>query len=117
MGLNVFLVEDEMLIALMVEDMLEDMGHTTCAVAMRLALAMETARGCAADFALLDINLSGALSFPVAHILKERGIPFAFTTGYEKAILPEPLADVPVLGKPFSSEQLSALLNQVVSCS
>jgi CheY-like chemotaxis protein len=108
--LRVLLVEDEGLVAMMLEDLIEDLG---CEVAGSLAsvsaaLAWIEAGGLA-DVALLDVNLNGEHVFPVADALKARGVPFAFATGYDEAHDPR-FRDAPLLGKPISQERLEALL-------
>lgn len=108
--LRVLLVEDEGLVAMMLEDLLEDLG---CEVAGSLAsvgaaLAWIEAGG-AADMALLDVNLSGETVFPVAEALRARGVPFAFATGYDADHDPR-FRDAPLLGKPIRQERLEALL-------
>lgn len=108
--LRVLLVEDEGLVAMMLEDLLEDLG---CEVAGSLAsvgaaLAWIEAGG-SADVALLDVNLSGEPVFPVADALKARGVPYAFATGYDEGHDPR-FKDAPLLGKPIRQERLEALL-------
>ncbi len=110
MPLRILVVEDEMTIALMVEDMLCDLGHEVADVQMRLDPALAAARQGDFDFALLDVNLDGRMSFPVAEILKSRGIPFAFTTGYGAAGLDASFRDRPVLVKPFLLAELEQLI-------
>ncbi|MFW6027592.1 MAG: response regulator, partial [bacterium] len=63
------------------------------------------------DAAVLDVNLNGKRSDPVAEVLKERGIPFIFATGYGNA---ERGAGVPVLDKPYTEEKLAHALNRVL---
>ncbi|WP_084582214.1 response regulator [Sphingomonas azotifigens] len=108
--MRVLIVEDEMTIAFLIEDMLEDLGHQVVAVAMRLSEAVEVARQVEADLAILDINLDGHVSFPVADILAERAIPFAFATGYGALGLEGAYRERPVLAKPFLREHLAALI-------
>ena len=98
------------LVAMLLEDMLGQLGHEVTAVARRLDEAIELARTCSANFALLDINLNGRQSFPVADVLRERGMPFLFATGYGAKILQPPYLDSPILQKPFSREELSQAL-------
>ena len=71
---------------------------------------MEKARTLAGDLALLDVNLAGELSYPVAEVLLSRNIPFVFATGYGLTALPEELRDVRVLPKPFRIKQLAEML-------
>ena len=83
--LRVLVVEDEMTIALSVEDMLVELGHNVVGLALRLAQALKLAQDGQLDFAILDVNLNGQVSFEVAEILESRGIPFMFATGYGSA--------------------------------
>lgn len=109
-SLRVLVVEDEMTIALMMEDMLNDLGHEVVGLAMRLGPAAEQARTAQVDFAILDVNLDGRMSFSVAEILEARGVPFAFATGYGSAGIEPRFADHPVLKKPFDLRTLKAAL-------
>ena len=104
--LRVLLVEDESLVALMVMDMLTHLGHDVIGPATRLQQAMEMAQREAFDLAILDINLQGTESYPVADVLAVRGIPFVFATGYESLSLRKPFADRPILQKPFYQDDL-----------
>lgn len=106
---RVLVVEDEMTIAMMIEDMLTDLGHDVVDIAARLPRALEIAAVVALDYVILDVNLDGQKSFPVAELLRERGIPFAFATGYGAAGIDAAFADRPVLTKPFTMAQLAAL--------
>ncbi len=65
--------------------------------------------------AILDVNLDGQEIFPVADILKERGLPFVFVTGYGERSLPEPYRDRPALQKPFQADQLEAALSGLLA--
>src|ERR1051325_3229252 len=104
-GLRALLVEDEGSIALMLEDMLGALGCEIAASVARLAQACTVARTHSFDFAILDVNLGGELSFPFALILRERGIPFLFSTGYGEGAVPPEFGTYPVLNKPFSKKQ------------
>jgi CheY-like chemotaxis protein len=105
-GRRFMLVEDEAMIAMLVEDMLEDMGHDLVTVATRLDQAMEAARKGAFDMAILDLNLGGVLTYPVADVLVEQRIPFVFATGYGSSGLKEAYANQHTLQKPFNQEAL-----------
>lgn len=83
--LRILVVEDEMTIALLVEDMLVELGHNVIGLALRFTQALTLARDAQLDFAVLDVNLNGQESFPVAEVLEARGIPFVFATGYGSA--------------------------------
>lgn len=100
------LVEDEGAIAMLIEEMLEDFGCTVVASVAQLAKALHVANVVDVDLAILDVNLAGERVFPVAHILRARGIPFLFSTGYGASGLPGEFADCPVLHKPFAETDL-----------
>lgn len=99
--LRVLLVEDENLIALLLEDMLAELGHTVVGPVARLGKALEMARGETFDVAILDLNISGGDTYPIAAALAARDIPFVFSTGYSKLSLRAPYRDHPTLQKPF----------------
>ena len=90
------IVEDEGLIAMVVEAYLEDLGYTVLAIAAQLEEGMEAAREAAIDIAVLDVNLAGKVSYPIAEILLERGIPFLFATGYGTAGCPPEFRATPM---------------------
>lgn len=106
LGLKVLVVEDEGAIALLIEDMLEDLGCEIVASASRLPEACSVAATAEIDLALLDVNLDGQLVFPAAKILRQRQIPFVFSTGYGSQGVPGEFTGRPVLGKPFSMIEL-----------
>jgi CheY-like chemotaxis protein len=105
-------VEDEILLAMLLEDMLADLGHEVAAHASRVGAAIELARRADIDFAVLDINLNGETSFAVADVLAARGVPFVFATGYDSRILAAPHDGRPVLQKPFSLDELRGMLER-----
>lgn len=108
--LRILIVEDEMLVAMNIEDMLLDSGHEVAGIANRLEPALALARDGAFDVAVLDVNLAGDRSFPVADLLIERGIPFLFATGYGLGGIEEKYRDRPVLQKPFRAAELAAMV-------
>ncbi len=108
-GLNVFVVEDEALVALNLEDMLADLGCHVVGPAMRLPKAMEMVdKGVNADVAILDVNIAGAPVYPLAEALKARGTPIVFATGYGRSGLPEAWHGYPVLQKPYTADDVLA---------
>ncbi len=115
-GKRVFLVEDEALVAMLVEDMLADEGCIVAATANRVPEAVETARdpAVAFDLAILDVNLAGQPVFPVAEALAARGVPFAFATGYGAGGLPDEWKLRPTLQKPFTAGDIRAVLLRMV---
>ena len=96
-----------MLVAMNIEDMLTELGHEVVGIAGRLEPALELARDGGFDAAMLDVNLAGDRSFPVADLLIERGIPFLFATGYGLDGIEEKYRDRPVLQKPFRAAELA----------
>ena len=109
-GLRILVVEDEMLVSMLVEDMLADFGCSVVGPAADLAEAMELARTGDFDAALLDVNLGGKAIFPVADLLRERGLPFVFASGYGEAGIEASHRGAPVLQKPFRESDLSKAL-------
>jgi CheY-like chemotaxis protein len=112
-GRRVLVVEDEMLVLMMIEDMLADLGcqSVTSAATVDKALALINAQ--VFDVALLDMNLSGNDSHPVAEELSARGVPFAYSTGNTGQSLRDGYSDRPVLKKPFKYEELAAILSRL----
>src|ERR1700731_4201977 len=109
-GRRVLVVEDEMLVLIMIEDMLADLGckSVTSAATVDKALALIDAQ--AFDFAILDINLNGRDSHPVAEGLSARGVPLVYSTGNTDRGSRDGYSDRPVLRKPFKYEELVATL-------
>jgi CheY-like chemotaxis protein len=112
-GLRVLLVEDENLVALLLEDMLAELGHTVVGPVARLDKALETVQLEAFDVAILDVNINGEESYPIAEALAARGIPFVFSTGYGKKSLPAPYSERPALQKPFQRHDLQKLFAEL----
>jgi CheY-like chemotaxis protein len=112
--LRVLIVEDEALVAMLIEDMLIDLGYEIAAVAARVEQALHYARDLQLDLALLDLNLSGRRTDEVAGVLAERGVPFVFATGYGAAGVKVEWHDVPVLQKPFQIEELAHAITRAL---
>ena len=112
-GLRVLVVEDEMMVAMLIEDMLGDLGCTVIGPASRLDEAIELTNKSEFDCAVLDVNLGGQPIFPLADILRSKGKPFAFATGYGDAGLREVDRGSPVLQKPFREGDLARVLGQL----
>lgn len=107
---RVLVVEDEMLIAMLLEDMLADLGHAVAGVVPRVNDALTAVSRDDYDLAILDLHLNGQSAIPVADALIARGKPFAFATGYGESGLPEKYRSMPVLQKPFAREDLQRTL-------
>jgi CheY-like chemotaxis protein len=116
-GFRILVVEDESLVAMLIEDSLIDIGCEIAGIASQVDEAMSKVSSLEFDAAILDVNLNGAQTDPVANALIERGIPFIFATGYGAAGLPELLQSAPVLGKPFQRSDLERALKIALNCS
>ena len=113
-GLRVLVVEDEMMVSMLIEDMLADMGCQVVGPASRLDEAMELVGSAELDCAVLDVNLGGQPIFPLADLLREKGAPFAFATGYGDAGLRDADKGSPVLQKPFREGDLARILGELL---
>jgi len=103
-------LEDNMIIALDLEDMLTRLGVKQVTVASSVGQAMDALAEALPPFAILDVNLGQETSFPVAEALQAAGVPFAFGTGFgDSAAFPDRFRDAPVLQKPYSAESVAAL--------
>jgi CheY-like chemotaxis protein len=109
-GLRVLVVEDEMMVSMLIEDMLDDLGCKVIGPASRLDEAMALAGEAELDCAVLDVNLGGQSIFPLADFLRAKGAPFAFATGYGDAGLRDVDKGSPVLQKPFRETDLARVL-------
>ena len=112
-GLRVLVVEDEMMVSMLIEDMLGDLGCTVVGPAARLDEALDLAKAGELDCAVLDVNLGGQPIFPLADVLREKGKPFAFATGYGDAGLRDVDKGTPVLQKPFRESDLARVLGEL----
>ena len=112
-GLRVLVVEDEMMVSMLIEDMLGELGCEVVGPASRLEEAMLLATNAELDCAVLDVNLGGQPIFPVADLLRARGRPFAFATGYGDAGLRDVDRGSPVLQKPFRESDLAQVLGEL----
>lgn len=112
-GLRVLVVEDEVMVSMLIEDMLAEMGCTVLGPVARLEEAVELVKQSEFDCALLDMNLGGLSVLPVADLLRERGTPFAFASGYDQAALRDVDRGVPVLQKPFREGDLALVIEDL----
>ena len=103
-GRRVLVVEDESLVAMLLETILEDMGCVPVGPAATVEEGLQMAsEGDPVDAALLDVNVAGKQVFPIAEALKARGVPFVFSTGYGEGGLPDQWRGQPTLQKPFAA--------------
>lgn len=114
-GLRILLVEDEAMIAMLVEDMIIDSGATVVGPAGGVKEALVAIAEQPIDGALLDVNLGGEQSFEVAEALTARKIPFVFVTGYGCAGVRDRYPDAPTLQKPFVTSDLEETLAGLAS--
>jgi CheY-like chemotaxis protein len=114
-GRRVLVVEDDAMIAMLIEDMLADLGCTVIGPAHDLADALDLAGAAAAlDVAVLDVNLAGKPVFAVADALREKGVPTIFATGYGDLALRDTDRGSPVLQKPYNTNGLARALSQAL---
>ncbi len=105
-------VDDEAIIAMLIADMLEDLGCDVVGQALTLADAMKMARETDVQFAILDLNLGGEAIWPVAEILTERRVPFAFASGFGQQSADGRYPEAAWLQKPFQFGDVAALIEQ-----
>jgi two-component SAPR family response regulator len=105
-GIRVLVVEDEYLLADDLRCTLEEAGATVVGPAGTSWSAYKLIQNEHIHLALVDINLHGVRIFPIAHLLREKHIPFVFVTGYEHGAIPVELMDIEYLGKPVPAEKL-----------
>lgn len=112
-GKRILIVEDEYFIASDIRRALKGAGAVPVGPAGTLETGLILAEE-DIDLALLDVNLEGEHSYPIANRLRDRGVPFAFLTGYDDWALPETYRDAPRLGKPFAMTQLISELAALI---
>jgi CheY-like chemotaxis protein len=113
-GRRVLVVEDEMLILMMTEDLLADLGCTSVVAAATVDRALALIGANDFDLAVLDMNLSGDRTDAVADAFAAKGVPFVFATGYAGHMW-EGYDDRPVLTKPYQPHQLVAILRDLLA--
>jgi len=113
-GCSVFLVEDEVMIRMMVADMLEELGYGVAAEAGEISEALRLVQTTDFDLAILDVNVNGKVITPVAELIKSKGRPFIFATGYGSSGLPPEYRDRPALQKPFQLETLAQMIDSTL---
>ncbi|MBM1172224.1 response regulator [Microvirga arabica] len=107
---RVLVVEDETMVSMLLEDMVCDLGGHVVGPAAKFEQAMMLALKAEFDLAVLDVNLDGLAVYPIADVLRHRGIPFIFTTGYDSSVLPQRYQHNYLLSKPFSQQTFSDVL-------
>jgi DNA-binding NtrC family response regulator len=105
-GRYVLIVEDEPIIGFALEDIVETLGGRVCGTAFRVADAIALAAGSDCHAAILDVNVAGERSYPVADELIARDIPFIFATGYGDSEHPPRFARWPTVTKPYGLDDI-----------
>ena len=111
---RVLIVEDETLLRLDLEDILGDFGCMIVGGAGRIDSALELAASVDCDVAILDINLGGVRIDPVADVLRARGVPVLFTSGYGDIGLPAGHEGAPLLEKPYQEAALRRAIMDIL---
>ena len=115
-GLSVLLVEDEYLIALDAAEILRSLGAKDVEIVASFERTAKRAVEGQFDLAVLDVNINGQYSFPIATAIGQRGIPIVFATGYELRDRTEPGLDNAVcVTKPYTSERLKDALSTALA--
>ena len=114
-GHRILIVEDETMIAMMIEDFLQELGWDVVGMAGTVERALVSAQDADIDVALLDVNLGGRDSFAVADLLSGRHVPFVFATGYGLDGIPDRFHSAPTLTKPFQRDDLERALSRAMT--
>ncbi len=105
---RILIVDDEPMIALLLEDWLTELGHEVVGPARNVTSALALIGSAALDAAIVDVTLGKETGYPIAERLAERNIPFVFATGHAEGSLPPPFAGAPMLTKPFDFAAVQA---------
>jgi CheY-like chemotaxis protein len=111
-GKRVLLVEDDILVAMFVEEILNELGYELARDSRNVAEALIAVERGGFDIAILDVNIAGEKVYPVADALSAAGIPYIFSSGYGRASMPQPYASGLVVAKPYRLQDLESVLAQ-----
>ena len=109
-GRRVLVVEDEVMVSWVLEDMLAELGCEVVGPAARVSQALAIVEAETFDLAVLDVNLNGQKSFPIADALVARSVPFVFSTGYNKDGIPDTYKAFPLMQNPTTALILASPL-------
>jgi CheY-like chemotaxis protein len=109
---SILIVEDEPLIAMMLEDFLDSLGHKVAGTCETVADALARVGQGGFDIAIIDVNLNGEQVWPVADRLAAQGVPYVLATGGHIEPPPPAHAGVPVLSKPFTLDAIEPALTE-----
>lgn len=112
---RVLVVEDESAVLMLVEDMLFELGFTDVETAMGVPEALPMAETMELSFAILDVNLGEQRSFAIADVLRARGVPFFFASGYGSRGMDAEYVGSTVLKKPFRRDELAATIDRTLA--
>lgn len=112
---SILVVEDEPLIAMMLEDFLESLGHKVHATCDTIQCSLDAVADGGFDLAILDVNINGYSVWPVAKKLREKGIPFVIATGGHVEPLPPEFADAPVIEKPYTVDRVTPAIEAALA--
>ena len=113
----ILIVEDEPLIAMMLEDFIASLGHDVAGPCETVAEALATIAEKDFDLAILDVNLKGESVWPVATALRERGIPFVLASGGHVEPPPAEFADTPMIEKPYTIDRVTPIIDAALASS
>ncbi len=111
---RVLILEDEPLIAMLVEDWLTELGYEPIGPCGAVGEALELVRSQDLEAAILDISVRNDTSYPVADLLKSRTVPFAFATGRNGDAMPARFEGTPMLTKPYDFQTMRAVLKALL---
>ena len=111
---SILIVEDEPLIAMMLEDFILSLGHEVSESCDSVPSALEAVGKGTFDLAILDVNLKGDQVWPVAIALKEKGVPFILATGGHVEAPPAEFADAPLIEKPYTIDRVSPVIEEAL---
>jgi len=114
---SILLVEDEVMIRMMIADMLEELGHSVAGEAGDVNQAVKLVQSTKFDLAIIDVNLHGQMTTPVAEVIKASRRPFIFATGYGAAGVPDGYREQLILQKPFTIEKLAEMIDEALKVS
>ena len=112
---TILIVEDEPLIAMMLEDFLDSLGHHVKSVCESVHEARAAVEAGGFDLAILDVNLRGENIWPVASELKARGVPFIIASGGHVDPPPPEFADVPIIDKPYTIDRVTPAIEEALA--
>jgi len=114
-GRSILIVEDEPLIAMMLEDFLESMGHKVRGTCDTVSQALEETGKGGFDLAILDVNLKGESVWPVAAALREQGTPFVLASGGHVEPPPPEFKNAPMIEKPFTIDRVTPIIEAALA--